>query len=171
MIRLPLPRTAAFVCAALLLFSASAAARQGTRPLKLTPHRITLASGRSFSLNLPEGFEVSVAAQGLKRVRFMAKSPDGRVFVTDMYNLTDNRRGVVYILDGFDPATKSFQKVTPYLSHLRNPNSVTFYTDAGGQAWLYLALTDRLVRYKYAAGDNAPTAEPEVLATFPHYGL
>jgi glucose/arabinose dehydrogenase len=172
MIRLPLPRTAAFVCAALLLFSASAAARQqGARTLKLTPHRITLASGRSFSLNLPEGFEVSVAAQGLKRVRFMAKSPDGRVFVTDMYNLTDNRRGVVYILDGFDPATKSFQKVTPYLSHLRNPNSVTFYTDAGGQAWLYLALTDRLVRYKYAAGDNAPTAEPEVLATFPDYGL
>jgi len=172
MIRLSLPRTAVFVCAALLLFSASVAARQkGSRPLKLTPHRVTLSNGRSFSLSLPEGFEISVAAQGLKRVRFMSKSPDGRLFVTDMYNLTDNRRGVVYILDGFDPATKSFKKVTPYLTHLRNPNSVTFYTDAGGQAWLYLALTDRLVRYRYAPGDDAPAGEPEVLATFPDYGL
>ena len=59
---------------------------------KLTPHRITLANGKSFDLNLPEGFEISVAVQGLKRVRFMAKSPDDRIFVTDMYNLTDNRR-------------------------------------------------------------------------------
>jgi glucose/arabinose dehydrogenase len=171
MIRLPLPRAAAFAFAALLLFSAGVAARQSVRPLRLTPHRVSLSNGRSFSLNLPKGFEISVAAQGLRRVRFMAQSPDGRIFVTDMYNLADNRRGVVYILDGFDPTTKSFQKVTPYLTRLRNPNCVTFYTDAGGQAWLYLALTDKLVRYKYAAGDDAPEGEPEVLATFPDYGL
>jgi len=32
-----------------------------------------------------------------------------------MYNLADNKKGVVYILDEFDPASKSFKKVTPYL--------------------------------------------------------
>jgi hypothetical protein len=53
---------------------------------KLIPHRISLEGGRAFELNLPEGFAISVAAQGLKRVRFMAKSPDHRIFVTDMYN-------------------------------------------------------------------------------------
>ena len=42
--------------------------------LKLVPHRISLANGRSFDLNLPQGLAISVAAQGLKRVRFMAKS-------------------------------------------------------------------------------------------------
>ena len=68
--------------------------------------RITLAGGKSFQLNLPEGYAISVAAQGLKRVRFMALSPDQRIFVTDMYNLADNRRGVVYILDQFDPVTR-----------------------------------------------------------------
>src|SRR5947199_9790636 len=114
MIRLPLPRAAAFAFAALLLFSAGVGARQSVRPLKLTPRRVSLSGGRSFSLNLPEGFAVSVAAEGLRRVRFMSKSPDGRVFVTDMYNLTDNKRGAVYILDGFDAARKSFKKVTPY---------------------------------------------------------
>lgn len=114
---------------------------------------------------------MSVAAQGLKRVRFMAKSPDERIFVTDMYNLADNTKGVVYILDEFDPASKSFKKVTPYLKGLRNPNSLAFYTDQRGDVWFYLALTDRLLRYKYEAGEDSPSAQPEVLATFPDYGL
>lgn len=138
---------------------------------KLTPHRISLANGKSFELNLPEGYSISVAAQGLKRVRFMALSPDNRIFVTDMYNLTDNRGGVVYILDQFDPKTYEFKKVTKYLSGLRNPNSVAFYKDRNGTDWFYLALTDRLVRYRYEAGKDAPSGTPEVLATFPDYGL
>lgn len=141
------------------------------RAPKLVPHRISLASGKSFDLNLPEGLAISVAAEGLKRVRFMAKSPDSRIFVTDMYNLADNQRGVVYILDEFDPARKTFKKVTPYLTGLRNPNSIAFYTDQQGVSWFYLALTDRLLRYKYNAGENKPSGEPEVLVTFPDYGL
>lgn len=138
---------------------------------KLKPQRVSLSGGRSFNLNLPEGFAISVAAQGLRRVRFMAKSPDDRIFVTDMYNLADNKRGVVYILDQFDPASKSFGKVIPYLKNLRNPNSIAFYTDRSGANWFYLALTDRLLRYRYREGENAPTAQPETLATFPDYGL
>ena len=140
-------------------------------PPRLTPHRISLANGRSFELNLPEGFAISIAAQGLKRVRFMTLSPDKRLFVTDMYNLEDNRRGTVYILDQFDPATRQFKKVTKYLTGLRNPNSVAFYTDQNGIDWFYLALTDRLVRYRYEAGKDAPSGTPQVLATFPDYGL
>lgn len=142
-----------------------------TRRLKLRPHHISLVSGRSFDLNLPEGLAISVAAQGLKRVRFMAKSPDARIFVTDMYNLADNTKGVVYILDQFDEASKSFKKVTIYLKGLRNPNSIAFYTDLNGVDWFYLALTDHLVRYKYTPGEETPQGQPEVLATFPDYGL
>ncbi|HEU4835124.1 MAG TPA: PQQ-dependent sugar dehydrogenase [Pyrinomonadaceae bacterium] len=138
---------------------------------RLTPHHITLANGKSFDLNLPEGYEINIAAQGLKRVRFMTLSPDNRLFVTDMFNLTDNRRGVVYILDDFDQKTYQFKKVTKYLSNLRNPNNVAFYSEPDGHMWFYLALTDRLVRYRYQAGDNAPSGEPQVLATFPDYGL
>lgn len=138
---------------------------------KLIPHHITLANGKSFDLNLPEGFSIAIATQGLRRVRFMARSPDDRIFVTDMYNLSDNKRGVVYILDQFDPESMQFKKVTKYLTGLRNPNSVAFYTDPSGTNWFYLALTDRLVRYRYEAGTDAPSGEPEVLATFPDYGL
>lgn len=163
-----------FVLLFLIAASASATLKSQTRLLKLTPNRITLTTGRSagtFDLNLPQGFGISVAAEGLKRVRFMAKSPDGRIFVTDMFNLTDNKRGVVYILDDFDPQTRKFGKVSEYLKDLRNPNSIAFYTDARGIDWLYLALTDRLVRYRFKKGETAPTSTPEVLATFPDYGL
>ena len=109
--------------------------------------------------------------EGLKRPRFFAKSPDGRIFVTTMHDLTDNSKGVVYILDSFDEKRGRFSRVIPYLSNLRNPNSIAFYTDAHGQDWLYLALTDRLVRYKFTRGEEAPTSKPKVLATYPAYGL
>ena len=160
--------TRPIVCALLLssLFHLTTAAAPG-----LIPHHVTLANGKSFDLNLPDGFEIAVAAQGLKRVRFIARSPDDRIFVTDMYNLTDNRRGVVYILDRFDPTTRQFKKATKYLSGLHNPNSIAFYTDRNGTNWFYLALTDRLVRYVYEPGKDAPAGEPQVLATFPDYGL
>jgi glucose/arabinose dehydrogenase len=179
-------RRASIVFAALLLLIGDASAQRGSERLnraapnagrraagavKLKPNRVSLSGGRSFTLNLPEGYAISVAAQGLKRARFMAQSPDGRIFVTDMHDLSDNKKGAVYVLDQFDPVSRSFKRVVPYLTRLRNPNSVAFYTDAQGVAWFYLALTDRLLRYRYAAGEVAPTEQPEVLATFPDYGL
>jgi glucose/arabinose dehydrogenase len=139
---------------------------------KLVPQKVTLKSGKSFVLNLPANFEIIPAAEGLKRVRFFAKAPDGRIFVTDMYNLTDNKRGSVYILDGWDEKSGRFAKVIPYMTGLRNPNSVQFYTDAGGQDWFYMAETDKLTRRKFIKGETKPTdTHPQTLATFPDYGL
>ncbi|HLE63910.1 MAG TPA: PQQ-dependent sugar dehydrogenase [Pyrinomonadaceae bacterium] len=132
---------------------------------------MSLATGASFDLYLPADFAISVAAEGLRRVRFMAKSPDGRIFVTDMHNLADNRKGAVYILDQFDPISRRFKKVIPYLTGLRNPNSIAFHTDEKGHDWFYLALTDRLLRYDFSRGEVAPKNPPQVLATFPDYGL
>lgn len=142
-----------------------------SRPYKLTSHLIVLSKTKKFTLHVPAGFEITTAAQGLKRPRFMAKSPDNRIFVTDLYNRTDNHKGAVYALDGFDAATGKFKQITPYLTGLHNPNSVAFYTDKNGDDWLYLALTDRLLRYRYVSGDLAPSESPTVIATFPDYGL
>ena len=143
---------------------------------QLTPHPLHLANGKTLVLSLPSNFAINIAAQGLKRVRFMAKSPDNRIFVTDMHDLGDNTEGKVYILDGWDQKTGRFAKITPYLENLRNPNNLAFYTEPAinekpAQSWLYLPLTDRLLRYKYSAGDNAPSSPPEVLAYYPDYGL
>ena len=82
-----------------------------TAQTRLVPQKISLKNGKTFSLDVAEGFEIVPAAEGLKRVRFFAKSPDGRIFVTDMYNLTDNKRGAVYILDGWDAGRGKFARV------------------------------------------------------------
>lgn len=138
----------------------------------LVPHKIKLQNGKVFDLNLPANYEILPAAENLKRVRFFAKAPDGRIFVTDMHDLSDNKLGAVYILDEFDLQSGKFRKVLPYLRNLRNPNSVQFYTDETGQNWLYIATTDKLLRYKFTLGETAPTdKEPQTLATFPDYGL
>ncbi|HKV40471.1 MAG TPA: PQQ-dependent sugar dehydrogenase, partial [Blastocatellia bacterium] len=105
------------------------------------------------------------------RVRFMATAPDNRIFVTGMYNLADNKRGKVYVLEGFDPATGKVDRVIPFMTGLRNPNSIAFHTDPAGGEWFYLALTDKLLRYPYQPGETTPSGKPEVLTTFPDYGL
>ena len=137
-----------------------------------TAHTLIYAPGRSITLTLPDGFDIDIVATGLRRVRFFALSPDGRVFVTGMHDLSDNREGSVFILDGWDPQTRRFAHVTHYLDHLRNPNNLAFWTDpATGKTWLYLAETDRLVRYRFFPGESAPSAPPETLMRFPDYGL
>jgi glucose/arabinose dehydrogenase len=136
------------------------------------PHTLRYAPGRSITLSLPAGFDINIAASGLRRVRFLTRSPDGRIFATGMYDLDDNRQGSIFILEGWNPQTHSFTHITHYLDHLRNPNNIAFRTDsATHQSWLYLPLTDKLVRYRYDAGDDAPSSPPETLIRFPDYGL
>ena len=58
------------------------------------------------------------------------------------------------------------------MTNLRNPNSVQFYRDGDGQDWFYLAETRQLTRRKFTPGETKPTdTRPQVLATFPDYGL
>ena len=143
-----------------------------TAQTRLVPQKIHTKDGRNFTLNLPANFEIIPAAEGLKRVRFFAKAPDGRIFVTDMYNLTDNKRGAVYILDGWNEQTGKFARVIPYMTGLKNPNSAQFYRDASGQDWFYLAETDKLTRRRFTQGEERPAdTTPQTLVTFPDYGL
>jgi glucose/arabinose dehydrogenase len=145
---------------------------QQTFAVVLTPQKISLRNGENFELNLPEDYEIIPAAQGLGRVRFFAKAPDGRIFVADTYNMSDNSNGTIYILDGWNAKTGKFEKITPYLKNLHIPNSVQFYTDEKGQDWIYIAEVQQLTRRKFTRGETEPTdSKPQVLATFPDYGL
>src|ERR1700760_2559729 len=92
------------VCWALgFLFGVAAAAQ--------TAHTLSYAPGKSITLQRPDALDINIAASGLKRVRFFAKAPDGRIFVTGMYDLSDNRRGSVFILDGWNPETHRYSHV------------------------------------------------------------
>lgn len=160
-----------FVIKVLILIALFAITVFAQQP-KLVPQKVTLKNGKSFNLNLPAEFEIIPAAEGFKRVRFFAKAPDGRIFVTDLYNLTDNKRGAIYILDGWNAETGKFTKVVPYMVGLHNPNSVQFYKDDKGVDWLYIAETNQLSRRRFTPGEETPTdGKAQILATFPDYGL
>ncbi len=49
-----------------------------TTPVQLVAADVTLAKGRHFKLQIPEGYELKVAAEGMSRLRFLCPSPDGR---------------------------------------------------------------------------------------------
>src|SRR5258706_12842586 len=138
--------------------------------LQLTEQTISLKNKLPFSLNIPQFYKISPAVEGLERPRFFAKSPDGRVFGTDMHDRTDNKKGRILILENWNDKEKRFDTVITFLAGLRNPNQVTFYS-VNNQHFLYVAETDKLSYYTYQPGDNKPSSPPTVIATFPDYGL
>ncbi len=137
---------------------------------QLEERSVQLKNKLSFTLKVPAGYKISVAAEGLNRPRFFSKSPDGRLFITDMYDRSDNKKGKVVILDNWNETTKQFEKQTTYLDDLHNPNQVAFY-NTNGQYYLYLAETGKLSYFSYKTGDNKTSSPATVIATFPDYGL
>lgn len=137
--------------------------------LKLVPKPIKLKKKGPFTLSIPESYKISIAVEGLERPRFFAKSPDNRIFITDMHDRSDNKKGRVLILENWNDSAKRFETVTPYLQNLHNPNQVAFYS-ANGQHYLYVAETGKLSYYLYTPGNNQPSL-PTVIASFPDSGL
>ena len=123
-----------------------------------------------FELQVPRGYALSVAAQGLERPRFFARSPDGRLFITDMHNRDDNTQGRVLILANWSEQEHRFLKVIPFMENLHNPNQIAFHT-ANGKSFLYVAETDKLTVFDYVPGAEKATGEGRVIARFPAYGL
>jgi glucose/arabinose dehydrogenase len=138
--------------------------------IKFKKQLIQLKNKPSFNLSIPGSYNISVAAQGLERPRFFAKSPDGRLFVTDMHDRSDNKLGKVLILENWDPKEKKFQTITTYLDGLHNPNQVAFYC-VNDVNYIYVSETGKLSYYIYKAGDTIPSSTETVIATFPDYGL
>ncbi len=131
---------------------------------------IVLKSGLQFKLTIPAKYSIAVAAEVKHRLRFLAKSPDGRLFATDMFNRGDNKLGRILIFDRFNTTTHRFDTTIEYLTKLRNPNQVAFYS-GGNKHYLYVAETGTIKRFVYQPGDNAPKDTGQVIAHYPDYGL
>lgn len=142
--------------------------REEPAPIELATTTVEMSDGSSADFRLADGFGISVAAEDVGKARFMTKSPDGRIFVPDLVDYKLSHEGKIFILDDFNEETHEFETKHTYLSGLRGPNSVAFYTDENGQHWIYVALTAHLLRYPYEAGDTSPSADPEVIAEFPN---
>jgi hypothetical protein len=133
--------------------------------LVLEPHHIILKKGIALDLNIPKGYHISVAADGMHRLRFLAKSPDGQLFCTDMHNLADNNSGKIYLFENWSDSAKCFKKTTVFATGLRNPNQVLFYKDKGIN-YIYIAETHRLSRYVYHYSGTSRAVWRSTMAKF-----
>jgi len=143
---------------------------QSQSSLKLVRREIVLKNKTAFSLMVPEGYQIAVAAEGLNRPRFFCISPDKRLFITDMFDRSDNKKGKLLILENWTDSSNKFQKTTTYLSNLHNPNQIAFYT-RNGEHFIYVAETGKLSYYRYQPGESQPSGPPTIIARFPDYGL
>lgn len=139
-------------------------------PIKLLPHQIHLKKGIDLILNVAEGLNVSIAYEGLDRLRFLTLSPDGRCFATDMWNRSDNKRCKIYILEDWEEAEHRFKTIKTYLDGLHNCNQVAFHNDKGVD-YIYVPESGKLMRYRYKKGDNQPTDAGELILKMPSTGV
>ncbi len=110
------------------------------------------------SLALPEGFTATVYAPGgFKRPRNAAEAPNGDVFVVDsgagtVWALRDiNRNGAI-----------EDDERTAFATGLTQPFGIAFQKGA-----LYVANTDAVVKFPYAAGDLTATGAATTVAALP----
>lgn len=108
------------------------------------------------TLSVPKGFAVNVFASGLQGPRAMRVAPNGDVFVTE------TQSGRVKVMrpaaDGSKAAT-----VETFAQGLLQPFGIQFYPAGTQPKWVYVAETNRVVRYAYTAGDMKASGVPEVV--------
>src|SRR5581483_1300538 len=106
-------------------------------------------------LQLPAGFKIDVFARDLKGPRAMKLAPNGDIF------LSETQGGRVSVLRPSADGTTA--TVQTYAQGLLLPFGIAFYPDARDPKWLYVAETNRVVRYAYTVGDLKPRGVPEVV--------
>ena len=112
------------------------------------------------ALHVPPGFEVEQFAAGLEQPRTMRVAPDGDVFVTES---TAGRLRILRPPRALQAASHVFADDLAY------PFGIAFWPPGPEPRFVYVAETDRVVRFPYRAGDLQARGKPEVVVShLPH---
>lgn len=107
-------------------------------------------------LSLPPGFKISVFARNLVGPRRMLVASNGDIFVTE------TRAGRISSLHPTQDSSAA-GGAQVFAPGLRQPFGIALYPDATNPKWLYVAETNRVVRYAYRTGDLTARAAPEIV--------
>lgn len=111
------------------------------------------------TLHVPPGFEISTFAEGgFRNARWMALAPNGDVFVTDA------DAGTVIVLRDTDGDGKAETRFT-FAKGLTLPFGIAFWHD-----YVYVGMTDAVVRFAYKLGQTEAQGPPEKIADLPGRG-
>jgi len=104
-------------------------------------------------LHAPPGFTVRSFANGLKSPRWLLALPNGDVLVTECY------QGRIVLMRDTDNGGKADVKLT-FLKGLDLPFGMALQ-----DGFLYVAETDKVVRFPFRVGDDKPTGPGETIVT------
>jgi len=112
----------------------------------------------------PADFSVSLFAQGLDQPRGIRIAPNGDIFIAE------SEAGQVRVLRSKDGAvTAKTSKI--FASGLTWSFGIALYPPGANPRYLYVAATDRVVRYRYRVGDmTADGPEEVVVGSLPNDG-
>lgn len=111
-------------------------------------------------LRVPEGFSVTLWADGFENPRYLASAPNGDVFVTE------SEAGKILVLrDGDGDGKPETREV--FAEDLTKPFGLAFHPPGSeNPEYLYVAETDGVVRFSYSSGDLEATSAPEPITKF-----
>ena len=107
-------------------------------------------------LQVPPGFKVNTFADGLNGPRAMQVAPNGDVFVTETYS------GRIKVMRPSADGSRA-DKIEVFAQGLQLPFGMAFYPEGNAPQWLYVAETNRVVRYPYVVGDTVARSFPEIV--------
>lgn len=105
---------------------------------------------------VPKGFAVSIFAKDLQAPRKLITAPNGDVFAAE------TSRGRIVVLRP-DAGGKKSARSTVFASGLDEPFGMVLVPAGHDPKWLYVAETNRIVRYAYTPGASAASGRPEVI--------
>jgi glucose/arabinose dehydrogenase len=105
----------------------------------------------------PEGFEVTLFAEGLTNPRYVKGAPNGDIFVTES---AANRVRILRDKDG--DGKPEVNEV--FVENLTQPFGIAFYPAGANPKWVYIASTGSVTRFPYDGGLK-PTGPGETIIT------
>jgi glucose/arabinose dehydrogenase len=116
----------------------------------------------SVTPQVPAGFKIELFADGLSGPRQMRVAPNGDIFVSE------TGAGRIRVLRAADGSSKPSAKEV-YAKGLHQPFGIAFFPSGDNPQWVYVAETDRVVRFPYNSGDLTTKQKPQtVVAELPH---
>ena len=107
------------------------------------------------ALHVPPGFEVEQFAAGLEQPRTLRVAPGGDVFVAE------SAAGRLRILR--TAVGTSRPQTTVFADGLTYPFGIAFWPPGPEPRFVYVAETDRVIRFPYRAGDLRPRGKPDIV--------
>jgi glucose/arabinose dehydrogenase len=104
----------------------------------------------------PKGFKVQLYSTDLKGPRIIVKAPNGDLFVSETF------AGKVMVLRGMTADGKA-EQTSEFASGLKLPFGIAFYPRGDNPKYIYIADTDKVVRYPYQNGDLKARGAQEVI--------